>query len=48
VPTESVKVLAVLIGIWFIFQGLFEIVGGLRIRQSAARRPQNTDATATA
>ena len=47
VPTESVKVLAVLIGIWFIFQGLFEIVGGLRIRQ-AARRPQNTDATATA
>jgi uncharacterized membrane protein HdeD (DUF308 family) len=47
VPTESVKVLAVLIGIWFIFQGLFEIVGGLRIRQ-AAHRPQNTDATATA
>jgi uncharacterized membrane protein HdeD (DUF308 family) len=48
VPTESVKVLAVLIGIWFIFQGLFEIVGGLRIRQAAARGPQNTDATATA
>jgi uncharacterized membrane protein HdeD (DUF308 family) len=47
VPTESVKVLAVLIGIWFIFQGLFEIAGGLRIRQ-AARRPQSTDATATA
>ena len=47
VPTESVKVLAVLIGIWFIFQGLFEIAGGLRIRQ-AARGPQSTDATATA
>ena len=47
VPTESVKVLAVLIGIWFIFQGLFEIAGGLRIRQ-AVRRPQSTDATATA
>jgi uncharacterized membrane protein HdeD (DUF308 family) len=47
VPTESVKVLAVLIGIWFIFQGLFEIAGGRRVRQ-AARRPQSTDATATA
>ena len=47
VPTESVKVLAVLIGIWFIFQGLFEIAGGLRIRQ-AVRGPQSTDATATA
>jgi uncharacterized membrane protein HdeD (DUF308 family) len=47
VPTESVKVLAVLVGIWFIFQGLFEIIGGLRIRQ-AARRPQSTDATVTA
>ena len=47
VPTESVKVLAVLIGIWFIFQGLFEIVGGLRIRQ-AARGQQSTDATAAA
>ena len=47
VPTESVKVLAVLIGIWFIFQGLFEVAGGLRIRQ-AVRRPQSTDATATA
>lgn len=47
VPTESVKVIAVLIGIWFIFQGLFEIAGGLRIRQ-AERRTQGTDATATA
>jgi uncharacterized membrane protein HdeD (DUF308 family) len=47
VPTESVKVLAVLIGIWFLIQGLLEIAGGLRIRQ-AARRPQSTDATVTA
>jgi uncharacterized membrane protein HdeD (DUF308 family) len=46
-PTESVKVLAVLIGIWFLIQGLLEIAGGLRIRQ-AARRPQSTDATVTA
>lgn len=47
VPAESVKTLAVLVGIWFIVQGLFEIVGGLRIRQ-AAGRPQGTDATVTA
>ena len=47
VPTESVKVLAVLVGIWFIFQGLFEIVGGLRIRR-AVSRPQSTDAAVTA
>jgi len=46
-PTESVKVLAVLIGIWFIIQGLFEIAGGLRIRQEA-RREQRSDATVTA
>jgi uncharacterized membrane protein HdeD (DUF308 family) len=47
VPTESVKVLAVLIGIWFIIQGLFEIAGGLRIRR-AVSRSQSTDATVTA
>jgi uncharacterized membrane protein HdeD (DUF308 family) len=46
-PTESVKVLAVLIGIWFIIQGLFEIAGGLRIRQEV-HRTQGTDATVTA
>jgi len=46
-PTESVKVLAVLIGIWFIIQGLFEIAGGLRIRQEA-RREQRSDETVTA
>jgi len=47
VPTESVKVLAVLIGIWFIVGGLFEVVGGLRIRREA-RRLQSTDSTVTA
>ena len=47
VPTESVKVLAVLIGIWFILQGLLEIAGGLRMRR-AVSRPQRADATVTA
>lgn len=37
VPTESVTVLAVLVGIWFIVQGLFEIVGGLMIRRAAGK-----------
>ena len=46
-PVESVKALAVLIGIWFILQGLFEIAGGLRMRR-AVSRPQSTDATVTA
>jgi uncharacterized membrane protein HdeD (DUF308 family) len=47
VPAESVTALAVLIGIWFIVQGLFEIVGGLRIRQ-AVTRSQSKDAAVTA
>ena len=47
VPTESVKALAVLIGIWFILQGLLEIAGGLRMRR-AVSRPQSADATVTA
>ncbi len=46
-PAESVTALAVLIGIWFIIQGLFEIAGGLRMRQ-AVSRPRSTDATVTA
>jgi uncharacterized membrane protein HdeD (DUF308 family) len=46
-PVESVKALAVLIGIWFILQGLLEIAGGLRMRR-AVSRPQSTDATVTA
>ena len=33
-PVSSVTVLAVLIGIWFIIMGLFEIVGGFMIRHA--------------
>jgi uncharacterized membrane protein HdeD (DUF308 family) len=47
VPAGSVTALAVLIGIWFIVQGLFEIAGGLRIRQ-AVTRSQSKDAAVTA
>lgn len=47
VPAESVTALAVLIGIWFIVQGLFEIAGGFMIRQSASRS-RSTDAPVTA
>jgi len=32
-PTNSVTVLAVLVGIWFIIQGLFEIIGAFMIRR---------------
>ena len=32
-PTNSVTVLAVLVGIWFIVQGLFEIIGAFMIRR---------------
>lgn len=34
VPVASVTALAVLIGIWFIVQGLFEIIGGFRLRHA--------------
>lgn len=40
-PTESVTLLAALTGIWFIVQGLFEIVGGLMLRR-AGGKPQAT------
>jgi len=36
-PSESVTLLAALTGIWFIVQGLFEIVGGLMLRRAADR-----------
>ena len=36
VPTTSVTVLAVLVGIWFIVTGLTEIVGGLMQRHAAS------------
>jgi uncharacterized membrane protein HdeD (DUF308 family) len=34
VPTKSVTALAVLVGIWFIVQGLFEIAGGFMLRHA--------------
>ena len=34
VPTSSVTTIAVLVGIWFIIMGLFEIVGGFMIRRA--------------
>jgi len=37
VPTTSVTVLAVLVGIWFIVTGLTEIVGGLMQRHAAGK-----------
>ena len=36
VPTTSVTVLAVLVGIWFIAEGLVEIVGGFMQRHAAS------------
>ena len=35
VPVSSVTVLAVLIGIWFIVMGIFEIIGGFLLRRVA-------------
>jgi uncharacterized membrane protein HdeD (DUF308 family) len=32
-PTGSLNVLAVLLGIWFIIMGIFEIIGGLMLRR---------------
>jgi uncharacterized membrane protein HdeD (DUF308 family) len=34
VPVASVTALAVLIGIWFVIQGLFEIIGGFILRRA--------------
>jgi uncharacterized membrane protein HdeD (DUF308 family) len=36
-PTESVTLLAALTGIWFIVQGLFEIVGGIMLRRAGGQ-----------
>ena len=33
-PASSLNVLAVLLGIWFIIMGVFEIIGGLLLRQT--------------
>jgi uncharacterized membrane protein HdeD (DUF308 family) len=35
-PTTSITVLALLLGIWFIVIGLFEIIGGLMLRRAAS------------
>jgi uncharacterized membrane protein HdeD (DUF308 family) len=37
VPTSSVTVLAVLVGIWFIVEGLIEIVGAFMLRHAAGK-----------
>ena len=34
VPTSSITTIAVLIGIWFIIMGLFEIIGGFMLRRA--------------
>ena len=36
VPVESVTALAILVGIWFIVQGLFEIAGGFMLRHAVS------------
>ena len=36
-PVESVTAIAVLIGIWFIILGLFEIVGGIMLRNAEGK-----------
>jgi uncharacterized membrane protein HdeD (DUF308 family) len=37
VPTQSVTALAILVGIWFIVQGLFEIAGGFMLRRAVSK-----------
>jgi uncharacterized membrane protein HdeD (DUF308 family) len=37
VPVTSVTALAVLVGIWFIVQGLFEIAGGFMLRHAVSK-----------
>ena len=36
-PVESVTAIAVLVGIWFIILGLFEIVGGIVLRNAEGK-----------
>jgi uncharacterized membrane protein HdeD (DUF308 family) len=46
-PASSLTVLAVLLGIWFIVMGIFEIIGGLLLRKAAraaASRPADHSA----
>ena len=42
-PTSSLNVLAVLLGIWFIIMGIFEITGGFILRHEL-RAVQTTNA----
>lgn len=37
VPVGSVTAIAVLVGIWFIIQGLFEIIGGFMLRHAVSK-----------
>ena len=40
-PTSSLNVLAVLLGIWFVIMGIFEIIGGFILRHEL-RATQNS------
>jgi uncharacterized membrane protein HdeD (DUF308 family) len=37
-PESSVTVLAVLVGIWFVVMGIFEIIGGFMLRHALKTR----------
>jgi uncharacterized membrane protein HdeD (DUF308 family) len=37
-PADSLTVLAVLVGIWFVIMGIFEIIGGFLLRRALRRR----------
>ena len=47
-PVESVTAIAVLIGIWFIILGLFEIVGGIMLRNASSKLHAAMGQSATA
>ena len=47
-PVESVTAIAVLIGIWFIILGLFEIVGGIMLRNASSKQHAAMGQSATA
>jgi uncharacterized membrane protein HdeD (DUF308 family) len=41
-PVSSLTVLAVLLGIWFIIMGIFEIIGGLMLRRMVSTNKEAT------
>ncbi len=43
-PVTSLSVLAVLLGMWFVIMGIFEIVGGFLLRQALSRQGMARDA----